>query len=419
MIRITPSLPPRPGRALAATLALAGLLPALAGAAPTAADRALTSAEHRVQRESSADALIDLASAFMRKAREIGDSSYYDRAAAALDRALVAEPAHYGALRTRAWVLLGKHEFANALRAARTARRVQPNDWWNYGNLADACAELGYYRGATHATVRMMALRPGLPAYTRVAALRALFGDRRGAIEALELALDASDPSDPEQRAWILTYLGHEHWALGEVERAATRYESALATFPDYHLALPGLARVRAAQGRTAEAIALYERAVAVLPTPSIAGALGDAQAASGNPVAARASYDFAVYMGRVATARGRTLGRELALFLADHDRDLDEAFRLAHAEASVRDDVYTDDALAWVLFKQGRLPRAKRAIARALRLGTEEASFHYHAALIAAALGKPRAARRHLRAAQALAPRVDAALSHGAPSSS
>jgi len=396
----------KPGRALAAMLALTGLLPVLAAAAPSAADRAIAEAELRVERGTSPDALVELGSAFMRKARETGDPSYYERAGAAVARALASNPAHYGALRARAWVLLGKHRFAAALRAARAARRIAPHDWWNYGNLADACTELGYYRGATRATTRMVSLRPGLPAYTRVAALRALFGDRRGAIDALELALDAADAADPETRAWLLTYLGHEHWALGEVDAADRRYTAALAAFPDYHLALPGLARVRGAEGRTGEAIALYERALALAPMPSIAGALGDLESEAGNPDRARASYDFAVYMGRVATIRGQTLGRELALFLADHDRDLDEALRLARAEAAVRDDVYTDDALAWTFFKLGDARRAKRAMARALRLGTQEAAFHRHAFLIDAALGRPRAAARHRVMAAALSAR-------------
>jgi tetratricopeptide (TPR) repeat protein len=388
------------GRALAAMLALAALPPARAVAAPNAGDRAVEQAERRVAQAPSPDALVLLGSAFMQKARETGDPSYYARAAAAVERARGIDPAHYGALRARAWVFLGQHRFARALRAARVARRAAPRDWWNYGNLADACVELGYYRGATHATTRMMALRPGLPAYTRVAALRALFGDRRGAVEALETALDAADPGDAEGRAWILTYLGHEHWALGRVADAGRSYETALAAFPDYHLALPGLARVRAAEGRPAEAIALYERALAVAPTPATAGALGDLYAQQNDPERARASYEFAVYMGRVATTRGLTLGRDLALFLADHDRDLDEAVRLARAEAAMRDDVYTDDVLAWTLFKRGALRQAKRASARALRLGTEDASFHRHAEAIAASLGHPRAAERHRAAA-------------------
>jgi tetratricopeptide (TPR) repeat protein len=393
----------KPGGAPAAMLALVGLLPVVALAAPTAADRALADAERRVARAASPDALVALASAFMRKARETGDPQHYERAGAALDRALAAAPEHYGALRARAWVLLGAHRFRSALRAARAIRRLQPRDWVNYGNLADACVELGYYRGASHAVARMMALRPGLPAYTRAAGLRALFGDRRSAIEALEAALAAADPSDPEERAWILTYLGHEHQALGETARAAARYEEALATFPDYHLALPALARVRAASGRTGEAIALYERALAVAPTPSAAGALGDLYETTGHPTRARASYDFAMYMGRVATARGQTPGRELAMFLADHDRDLDAALRMARAEARLRDDVYTDDALAWTLFKHGDVRAAKRASARALRLGTEDASFHRHAGRIAEALGRPRIAARHRRAERAL----------------
>ncbi len=410
MSPIAPTSLRKPGRALAILLALAGL-PAFPATAEliaadreaTVADREVVAATRRVERGASPDALVELASAYMRKARETGDPSYYDRAAAAVDRALASDHGHYGALRARAWVLLGKHEFAKALRAARAARRAAPNDWWNYGNLADACTELGYYRGATHATMRMMTLRPGLPAYTRVAALRALFGDRLGAIDALELALAAADPADPEGRAWILTYLGHEHWALGEVATSERRYEAALETFPDYHLALPGLARVRAAQDRTTEAIALYERALAVAPMPATAGALGDLYARIGDPARARASYDFAVYMGRVATARGQTLGRELALFLADHDRDLDDAVRLARAEAAARADVYTDDALAWALFKRGELRAAKRSSARALRLGTEEAAFHRHADAIASALGRFRVAARHRRMARAL----------------
>jgi len=399
--------PARP--VLTAVLVLAGLVPFIAEAAPTAADRAIAAAEARIERAATPDALVDLATAFMRKARETGEPDYYVRADAALDRAVAIEPRHYGALRARAWVLIGKHEFVEGLRAARAARAAEPRDWWNYGTLADACVELGRYDDAVRATSRMMALRPGVAVYARVAALRALMDDRRGAIVALELALSAADAMDSEQRAWILTYLGHEHWALGELPQARARYEEALRALPDYHLALPGLARVRAAQGETAEAIRLYERALALAPTPAVASALGDLYAARGEPARARATYDFAMYMGRVAAARGQTLGRELTLFLADHDRDLGEALRRAAADAGVRRDVYTDDALAWVLYKSGDAARAKRAMTRALRLGTEDASLQFHAGMIAAALDRRHTAARHLRLALALNPHFDA----------
>jgi tetratricopeptide (TPR) repeat protein len=194
---------------------------------------------------------------------------------------------------------------------------------------------------------------------------------------------------------------------LGERAAATACYRAALRHVPDYHLALPALAAMRAAEGRTSEAIALYERTLAITPGPAVAGALGDLYARSGDPASARASYDFAVYMGRVATAQGQSLGRELALFLADHDRDLGDALRLVRAEAARRDDVHTADALAWVHFKRGELAAAKRASARALRLGTEDAAFHRHAEAIARALGRSRVAARHRRIAAALAPVV------------
>src|SRR6185503_9020335 len=121
MSPIAPSPLRQPGRALAIVVAL-DELPAFAATTElitadreaTAADREVVAATRRLERGASPDALVELASAYMRKARETGDPSYYDRAASAVDRALAADRGHYGALRARAWVLLGKHEFAKA-----------------------------------------------------------------------------------------------------------------------------------------------------------------------------------------------------------------------------------------------------------------------------------------------------------------
>jgi tetratricopeptide (TPR) repeat protein len=112
--------------------------------------------------------------------------------------------------------------------------------------------------------------------------------------------------------------------------------------------------------------------------------------------------------MERLAAAQGTSYGREVAFFLADHDRDLAEALRLARDDAAHRGDVYGDDVLAWTLYKNGRPAEAKRAATRALRLGTEDATFHYHAGMIARALGQPRVAARHLERVLALDPAFD-----------
>jgi tetratricopeptide (TPR) repeat protein len=254
----------------------------------------------------------------------------------------------------------------------------------------------------------MVDLRPGLPAYTRVAFLRSLHGDRRGALDALELAVRAASPRDPEGLAWTLVHLGHEHLAEGDAIRAARAYEQALYVLPEYYLALGGLGRARAAQGDLTEAIELYRRAIDRVPAPELVAALGDAYAARGNAQDAEDQYRLVEHIARVAQATGTTYGRQVALFYADHDRRPEEALRLARLERTTRGDIYSDDALGWALFKNGRLAAAARAAHRALRLGTEDALLHYHAGMIAAALGRTPQATRHLRRALAQNPHFD-----------
>jgi tetratricopeptide (TPR) repeat protein len=352
--------------------------------------------------------LVETATRAMRSARETGDPTWYGHARASVDRALEHDPADFDALRTKAWVLLGQHEFREARALAEEALAREPNDWPSWANLTDALVELGEYDGAVDAADRLASLRPGVPAYTRVAGLQALLGDRAAAIATLEVAVTAAEHAEPETLAWTLVHLGHEHLALGDFPAAGAAYERALTAFPGYHLALVGLARARAAQGRTAEAIELASRAADRVPAPAIYGLLGDLQAAAGNATEAETQFELVRVMERLAAAQGTSYGREVALFLADHDRDLADALRLARADAARRGDVYGDDVLAWALYKNGRAAEAKRASTRALRLGTQDAVFHYHAGMIAQVLGHPRAAARHLGRALALDPAFD-----------
>src|SRR5262249_13650633 len=160
-------------------------------------------------------------------------------------------------------------------------------------------------------------------------------------------------------------------------------YESALASFPNYHRALAGLAKVQAGQKRYQDAIAFYQRAIGVIPLPDYAAALGDVFTRIGRGVDARKQYDLVEYIGHLSAINKTVYNRELALFYADHDLKPAVAVDLARKELDVRRDIYTYDVLAWALLKNGEPRQALAEMQQALRLDTRDARLYFHAGMI------------------------------------
>jgi tetratricopeptide (TPR) repeat protein len=193
--------------------------------------------------------------------------------------------------------------------------------------------------------------------------------------------------------------------ALGQLPAAEASYVEALNTLPDYYRALAGLAQVRAAQQRYPEALDLYRKAIAIVPLPEYAAALGDVYTKLGRPEEAQKPYDLVEYIGYLNTLSKVLYNRELAYFYADHDRKLPEALELAKRELEVRQDIYAYDVLAWALYKNGRPQEALAPMTEALKLGTKDARLFFHAGMIRHRLGEHEQAREYLRRALATNP--------------
>lgn len=356
----------------------------------SASDIPSTPADLRVQKAQQVisqapnkpDGYNQLASAFMQKARETGDFGFNKRAEGALLRSLEVEPENYDAMKLRAKLLLTYHRFGEALTVARSARALRPDDHDNYGAITDALVELGDYPEAIESAQKMVDLRPDSASYARVSYLRSLHGDGEGAIEAMRVAVKAANPNDPEGAAWCRVHLGDELMNTGKRREADQEYDKALYLFPDYPLALAAKARVFVATGDLKQAVDFYERAQNRTPLPDTAIALGDLYARVGRADDAKRQYELVEFIERRSAASG-TYSRQLAMFWADHDEKLDEALTIAQKERSARQDIYTCDALAWILFKNNRLDEAKQSIEEALRLGTRDARLYYHAGMI------------------------------------
>jgi len=284
---------------------------------------------------------------------------------------------------------------------------VDPGDSHAWGVLGDAHLEVGRYAEAELAYRRMLESGGDLYALARSAALMSLRGDVGSAVQTLERALarGREEGQPAEALAWVQWQLGQEHWSRGDLDAADAAYRDSLTSVPGYHRALAGLAQVLGARGRGSEAVRLLEQAIAVVPQLDYVVALGDLHAALGRTDVAERQYALAEHIGRLRALNSILYNRELAWFYADHDRRLDEALRLARRELEVRRDVYAYDLLAWTLYRAGQLEQARAAMAEALRLGTRDARFFYHAGMIERSLGNVDGAAAYLRQALATNP--------------
>lgn len=330
----------------------------------------------------------ELTAAYLQKLRENGDGSYLDRASALVDRILTQDAGNYEALRFQNEIDLQKHDFRAVEDRARDLLKFEPSDAGAWGNLADASMELGKYEAAGEAYAKMFAIRPGLASYNRIAWFRFVTGDAAGAISFMQQAVE-SGAGTPENTAWCTAELGDLYFKIGELDQAMEAYESALALFPTLHRALAGKGRVETARGNTEAAIRSYEHAQAILPMIDYAGALEDLYTRANMPLKAQEQREMIDVIERLGALRGESTNRNLAIILADHHRNMAHALELVQTEIVSRPDVYTWDALSWVLFQDGRIDEAKAASVNAMRFNTPEPKFHEHAAIIAAAASR------------------------------
>ena len=222
---------------------------ALAGAAGGVGASTLTALEAQVRAQPrDARLLTQLGFAYQLRWRETADPAYLPRSEAALRRAVRIGVEDADATLGLGSLALIQHEFRAALRYGRAAQKLLPGSSRPFGVMGDALVELGRYDDAFTAFERMVTLRPSLASYARIAYARELVGDREGAVEAMQLALDAA-AGQPEPTAWANVELAKLELGLGDTREARARVRAALRILPGYPSARVELARIEAAAG--------------------------------------------------------------------------------------------------------------------------------------------------------------------------
>jgi len=321
-----------------------------------------------------------LADAYLQRARETADPSFYARA-----EGILGTPRTPEALATAGEIALARHDFRPALALGRRA-----------GNLGapirvDALVELGRYDDATRELQALLDRKPNLAGYARASYLRELRGDLAGAVEAMRLAVSAGGPA-AENSAYVGAQLGELERRRGRRAAARRAFRQALALVGDHPGATLGLARLDGDVDRLRK---LVER----LPLPEYVIALGEAELAAGRTAAARETLALVGAEQQLLDAAGVDTDVELAVFEADHG-DPKRAVEVARRGWEAAPSTRSADALGWALTRAGDPQEGLRWARRALKLGSVDPLWRAHAGLAALEAGRRAEGRRHLHVA-------------------
>lgn len=382
-------------------------------------DAAIARAEDQTRLKPNApDPWVSLGNAWMQKSRDLNHGIGYARAEAAYRKALAVDDHHVPALLGMAWVCNTRHEFDAGTTWAKKAIDLDPQQPDAYALLGDTAVELGDYAGAFEHYQTCLDLRPDLSSYSRSAHLLFLTGDLRRAQMLMRQAITAGGPF-PENVAWCRAQLARMQFQTGALVLAEKTIQDALREAPQNPHLLAMSGKLKLARGEPAAAASDLEKAATLSPQLAVLADLTLAYQLAGDLTQSKAvarriqelhhPTDDAHIHDVAATEphrHGHGAGdADWALYLADHDGDLDEALREAEAAYRVSKSIHVSDALAWVYYRKGQYDSARKTVLKAMKWKTPDAMLLFHAGMIHARLGEWPAARTYLYKALSLNP--------------
>lgn len=332
-----------------------------------------------------------LAAAYLKKARESGDPTFFELAEQAAKQSLKLMPTdNRDAELVGVQLAIASHRFPEARREAeRLAKATAP------GSLDGVMTTISLAQGRAKEAAKLAeGLVRKVPSSANFATLglaRAASGDDPGAQEAFEQAIEREQAGEKLVSADARTWLGRLWLRRGRTREAIALFNEALRIHPRHGQAL-GLAGdaaarmgdFRAADERWRQAAELRHDIAPELARARIAMAQARSEDATALWAAAEAQVRAEVLAGRADHRR------DLAALLLDRGlpKDLPEARKLLAAERTVRQDAETLDLTARAALLVGDLPAAKEAMAQQRAGGARDAVWLARAAEVARAAG-------------------------------
>jgi tetratricopeptide (TPR) repeat protein len=388
-----------------ALLLAAGLI----SPAATATNATLKFLEQRV----AADPLDNVAQArlafeYVNVMRTSGDLTYLQRAEQAARASLQSVPAarNPDGVSALAVALYESHRFKEALQLAQQAASLDSRNLMTALLIGDAQLALGDYGAAERTYTKLAGGRAGEFVTTRLARLATARGNSEAALGMLAGLLTTAEES---LQLHVRLQLAELHFARGAFTQAREHLDAAQRLEPDNYAVQEHLAELHAAEGRFADAVALYRKVITRVPRPELMHALGDLYQLMERPQDARAWLTRAKVGYLQSAEQGNAhYYHHLASFFSDSDPQPGQALRWAREDLKVRDGAPAYDGLAWALYKNGEHQAAAEAMDRALAAGTSSAHLLFHAGTIYTNVGRIAQGRKLLQQALTINPRYN-----------
>ena len=254
---------------------------------------------------------------------------------------------------------------------------------------ADLAFQEGRYDAAREGYEQLLEEERSWDALARLAHFLFKMGDASGAELLYDEAQDSLTAKQMRPFAWLETQRGLMDFQRGRLAEAERRYLSADRAYPGYWLVQGHIAELWGAQGRYADAIALLESIVEAVDRPDLEQALGELCELAGRAEEAAAWKDKALAAYLNSAQVGEThYYHHLVDYYADVAEEGDDATFWAMKDVELRENFSTQSALAWALYRAGRLNEAVQWIDRALGSGACAAKLYHQAAQIHSAAG-------------------------------
>ncbi|TXB70270.1 tetratricopeptide repeat protein [Phaeodactylibacter luteus] len=320
--------------------------------------------------EDDAKDRLAMADLFINEARITGEHGHYYPAAlevlAGIPESHPDKDIRFRKLSTQASVELSLHDFQKALKTAEAAVAINPYNAQIYGALVDANVELGHYEEAVKMADKMVSIRPDMRSYARVSYLREIHGQVEGALEAMQLAVDAGYPGY-EATAWARLTLGEMYERYGMLKEAEAQYNIILAEREDYPFAIASLANLEMGRGNYEKAEQMLKDACEIIPEFGFYEQLAEIYKTTGRTAEFEATMDELWVMLKDDTDSGHDMSLEYANLYSDLSGEQEKALEYALGEYEKRPaNIDVNRVLAKIYSRMGKVDEATAHLQKA-----------------------------------------------------